>query len=472
MSDVYVDTPGREDGQWIEDDRPRALLAARWFGDHSLRRVLLRTFAEGQGDKGNFHPFFPSNYPAFPSALDWSIQWTSALWDDWMWTGRTDYVERFFPALKRFWDGVLQNVSADGLWLENLLNADIRNSLIPLEGGSSGMISAWLIGCLRRSEQLADSLGQKAIAQDWHEISARMTEAFRKHHLVADHPEFPLHVADRYQANHPDLPRGISQAGQLMAILNGLLTAEECLQVIDFAFPSPDATPPAGVTRWNNPTWGNRALRAMSDNGFAARAVAHLIERYAPYLPGNARNPVPLRLQGPYGGPLPEYWVSREDMKLDPGTINYQQPVDETGSHGWGAVPLLWLHEALLGVQIIEPGGARLRIAPQAGGLPYISGTTCTPLGLVAVHYEPQTLTLEIHLPARVEANVVLPREFERTMVACCSADLAAEWDWPMAGDLVIRSAGVHRFQCVRSVAAAGDGMPFAPSGYSTSIAG
>jgi hypothetical protein len=41
MSDTYVDTPGREDGQWLEDARLRAQLSAQWFGDIRLRQLLL-----------------------------------------------------------------------------------------------------------------------------------------------------------------------------------------------------------------------------------------------------------------------------------------------------------------------------------------------------------------------------------------------------------------------------------------------
>jgi hypothetical protein len=70
MSDAYVDTPGREDGQWIEDARPRALIASRWFGDASLRRVLLRSQAEQTQASGVMHPFAPSNFPD-ASSYDW-----------------------------------------------------------------------------------------------------------------------------------------------------------------------------------------------------------------------------------------------------------------------------------------------------------------------------------------------------------------------------------------------------------------
>jgi hypothetical protein len=116
MSDTFVDTPGREDGQWIEvrfrprrageprpcsgragpggvlcvcvllyvvcvvcvicpaggaqDARPRGLIAATWFNDTTLRQVMIRHQAEAQHADGSMHPFPPSNYPATAS-VDW-----------------------------------------------------------------------------------------------------------------------------------------------------------------------------------------------------------------------------------------------------------------------------------------------------------------------------------------------------------------------------------------------------------------
>jgi hypothetical protein len=143
-----------------------------------------------------------------------------------------------------------------------------------------------------------------------------------------------------------------------------------------------------------------------------------LIERYAPYLPAHPRNPTPLKLQGPYGGPLPEYWISREDLNLKPGKKNRAQPTDETGSHGWGAVPLLWMHDTLLGVRIVEPGGGKLRIAPQSAAFPFVAGHTVTPKGPVWVRWDNQQQQLEIIIPAGVSAEVVLPPQCEGKPIA------------------------------------------------------
>lgn len=410
MSDSYVDTPGREDGQWIEDARPRALISASWFGDNQLRRFLIRTHAEGQGPDGDFHPFAPSNYPAYPAPYDWSVQWIAFLYDEYMWTGDTALIETYWPNVVKYWDNVLSHVNEDGLWLTNRVLADIRVGLHCVnDKQSSGIVTPWIIERLRWTAVMAGAIGQTDLAERWRATADRMALAFRQYHIVPASGGIPAHVADRFDPADPTLERGYSQAGQTIAITSGLMTKDEARLDLDYAFPAPDGTPPPGVTRWNNPTYGYRVLRALSENGFSERAVAHLLERYAPYLPGHPRNPVPPVLQGPYGGPLPEYWVSREDLNLKPGEINTAQPEDETGSHGWQAVPLLWMHDTLLGVRITEPGGGRIRIHPDAAGLPYVAGHVGTPKGIVWVSWDPQTWTMELELPGDVTADVTMP---------------------------------------------------------------
>ncbi len=424
MTDAYVDTPGREDGQWIEDDRPRALLTERWFGDTQLRRFLIRTHAEGQGSDGNLHPFSPSNYPAYPSLYDWSVQWVAALHDEYMWTGETELIQTYWENLLRYWEQVLSLVNDDGLWLTNRVFADIRVGLRPQnEHYSSGIVTPWMIERLRWSATMAQAIGEADQAKVWTTTAEKMAKAFRQYHLVPADGKRPLHVADRLDSQDASIERGYSQAGQTVAVFSGLLTQAEALADLNYAFPAPVGAPPAGVTRWNNPTYGYRSLTALADCGLAERAVAHLIERYAPYLPGNPRNSTPLVFQGPYGGPLPEYWVSREDLGLKEGEINPTQPSDETGSHGWGALPLLWLHESLLGVRIAEPGGGRLNIAPATGGLPYIAGHTRTPKGDVWVYCDPQQWRLEVRIPAGVSADVTVPKAFTGKRIALLSPD-------------------------------------------------
>lgn len=405
MSDAYVDTPGREDGQWAEDIRLRALIGASWFNDTCLRRFFIRTFAGGENGQGAFHPFYPSNYPFEVGPVDWSVQWICMIYDEYMWSGDTEIISIHLEKMKRFWRWVADRTSEDGLFFCGLLLADIRNDAECSETQSSGLVSASLLERLAFSIEMAEAVQQTEWQKELGALYEKMLEAFRTHHLVPARDGVPLHVATRSPAED----RGFHQAAQTTAVFAGLLTAEESAGIIDYAFPDPDGSPPPGVRRWNNPTFAYRALRALSHVGRTKRAVRHLLERYAPYLPGHPRNPVPPVLQGALGGPLPEYWISREDADCAAGEINPHHPEDETGSHGWGAVVLQWLHETLLGVRITEPGGARIRIAPESGGLPYVSGHTMTPKGDVYVYWDPQQWRLRLTVPAHVDTELIPP---------------------------------------------------------------
>ncbi len=408
MIDAYVDTPGREDGQWLEDARPRARVAERWFGDGALRQLLIRTAAQSQGPDGNLHPFPPSNFP-IASPYDWSMQWIGTLWDDYLWTGSTERIARYWPNLQKLLELLLSHVDERGLWITQNILRDLRVGL-PLEPGqSSGMITPWLIERLRYGADMAQAIEQIPQARRWQQQAQRIAEAFKQFHLLPPTQDRPLLVVDRYDPARLDIDRGISQPAQVSAINAGLLTETEAMAALDYVLPDPDGSPPPGVWRWNNPTWSQRVLKALASHGRAERAVRHLLERYGPYLPAHPLNDTPACLQGSEGGPLPEYWISRRDGGLKPGQINSAQPIDDTGSHGWGCVPLLFLHEYLLGVTIAAPGGTKLRIAPQSGGLPFVAGHTATPKGNVWVYYDPQFPQLEITLPPGVEATIILP---------------------------------------------------------------
>jgi hypothetical protein len=416
MSDAYIDTPGREDGQWIEDARPRAQIAERWFGDTRLRRLAIRTLAEGQGADGQLHPFFPSNFPAYPAPWDWTVQWLAMLYDDFVWNSDLEFLARHWPSVLRLWDRLLDNVGDDGIWRTSAVLGDVRNSERPPAGASSGLITPWIIERLRWSAVMARAIQDDVHADLWESVAARMAESFQRFHLVRSREDIGAIVADTYNPLTSE-HHGYGQAGQVAAILEGLIDGQAAIDLINFAFPGPVGSPPPGIARWNNPTTMYRALSALSAHGFERRALSHLLERYAPYLPGHPRNPVALPLQGPYGGPLPEYWVSRADLGLASGEINETQPVDPTGSHGWGAVPLLWLHESLLGVTFDGRGSSAITIRPVSAGLPFVQGTTVTPRGAVSVYFDPSSPRISVDIPGDCVATLIFPAEFHGLLV-------------------------------------------------------
>ena len=95
----------------------------------------------------------------------------------------------------------------------------------------------------------------------------------------------------------------------------------------------------AGMETWRGGV-GISPCRAPTRGAATPCVVASLIVGHntAALLPG----------AGPWGGPLPEYWISRVDRGLKPGQVDTAQPVDGSGSHGWCGVALLWLQNSVL----------------------------------------------------------------------------------------------------------------------------
>ena len=72
-------------------------------------------------------------------------------------------------------------------------------------------------------------------------------------------------------------------------------------------------------------------------------------------------------------------------------------------NHAWGTPPLNIISRYLLGVTPLEPGFAKIRIAPQFGPLKTVKGTVPTAKGPVVVDYAGGTLTVTTPAPAVVD---------------------------------------------------------------------
>jgi hypothetical protein len=382
MSDTYVDTPGREDGQWLEDIQYRAQLAAQWFGDVHLRQVCLRHATEQQTPCGRFRVFPPESYHEHGLlSLDWGLVWIGILYDDWQWTGETSRLRNYFPNLVRFLDLVHTQANADGLLMDRTSIGDIKTALRANFdwGEMESTPNSWYHGFLVNAVEIAQAIGKKREAALWKKRGEALRRGFSR---FISKGKSGLRVSDVWTPQQG--PIGFGQGSTLSAVFYGVVPESQKRELLLSAFDRKDGSPPKGFGRWNNPTYMYRALRALSDHGLGEIAARHFLERYRPYLPD---------------GPLPEYFLPLK-----------AQPTDATGSHGWAAVPLLWLHDTVLGVRLQKPGGDVLAWQPKDVGWPKVAGTTMTPHGPCEVAIDWKKRRFEIRPPEGVRVIKTLPR--------------------------------------------------------------
>jgi hypothetical protein len=74
--------------------------------------------------------------------------------------------------------------------------------------------------------------------------------------------------------------------------------------------------------------------------------------------------------------------------------------------HGWASGPTAWLSEHVLGIQILEPGCKKIKVAPHLGDLKWAEGAYPTPRGVIKVRHEKQadgTVRSTIDAPDGIE---------------------------------------------------------------------
>jgi hypothetical protein len=306
--------------------------------------------------------------------------WVGILYDDWMWTGETTRVRAYFPNLVHFLELVHTQTNAEGLLMDHTSIGDIKTARRANFdwGEMESTPNAWYHGFLTNAIEMAEAIGKKSQAATWQKRAVALRKGFGR--FITKHKS-GLRVADIW--SHYEGAVACGQGATLSAVFYNIAPPKQQRELLLSAFDRRDGSPPKGVGRWNNPTYMYRALRALSDHGLGEIAARHFLERYRPYLPD---------------GPLPEYFLPLK-----------QQPEDATGSHGWAAVPLLWLHDTVLGVRLKEPGGKVIAWQPKNVGWTKVSGRTMTPHGSCEVEIDWKKRRFEIRPPAGVKVVKTLP---------------------------------------------------------------
>lgn len=82
-----------------------------------------------------------------------------------------------------------------------------------------------------------------------------------------------------------------------------------------------------------------------------------------------------------------------------------------TWNHAWGSAPANIISRFVLGVRPLEPGCAKIVIAPQPGGLKWVRGKVPTAVGPISVDVKNDLkFKLKVELPPHANARIVLPR--------------------------------------------------------------
>ena len=168
MQDGFLDSPSREQQQWMGDARFQAMMNYYITGDARMHEKLLLQIGQSQDADGMTCSRYPDENHNLPPIPSFCLQWINAFKDYHLFTGKTELIEKM-------WQGIIKGIrwfsafeNEYGLltdvpywnYLDMSKNADGENPDIH-RGGMLGQLNMMYIEALQTMVYLAKLLGDK-----------------------------------------------------------------------------------------------------------------------------------------------------------------------------------------------------------------------------------------------------------------------------------------------------------------------
>ena len=383
---IPTDTPARDERLgWTGDINVFAPTAARLFDMRAFLSKWMDDVADTQRPDGNIPAVVPFTGHNFgETGVGWSDAVITVPHAVWLATGDTAILRRHWPAIRRFYDFMHKSATADGNLLEEGRASWFSGDWLSLEGVDRMkehpvIATAYFAEDTRLMAEMAAALGETEQAAQWQALAARIRTAFVQAYRQAD---------GRIEPG--------TQTVYALALGMGLLPPG----------PERDATAARFVeklaadghhlkTGFLGTPWLLPALSAIGRDDLAMRLL--LNESYPSW--GHE-----IRMGATT---VWERWNSiRADGEFGPVDMN------SFNHYANGAVGD-WMFGRLGGLQIVEAGYRKARIAPLVShaAVSQARASVKTPFGRLASawHRAADGVHLEVEVPVGTEVEVLLP---------------------------------------------------------------
>ncbi len=368
-NDGMMDTPWREQQQWLGDGRVQLLILQNAFGERAMTRKFVEQFAEAQGMSGMIPCV--SNRPGF-AIVDYALWWVQAVLDVLLHDGDAEFAGRFVPNMERLLEWFAPFENPDGL-LESVpgwVFIDWAN--VGREGTCAPLNATYCIA-LEAGAVVAEKAGRREAAEEWRRRAGCLRDAF---HGAFYDPERDLYVDNLVGGRRTEM---FSQHTQSIAVLAGLTRGDE-RELMRRTAESED------LVR-TQPYFSFYLLEALGQVGLARLARDFIRERWGAMLDEGATS---FWEEWQFGGTFRGgRWVARP----------------RSHCHAWSAAPTAWLSRYVLGVRVDSPDGPVL-VAPQTCGLERAEGSVPTRWGPIGVAWEVRDGRFSVEVDAPEDAPV------------------------------------------------------------------
>lgn len=382
--DTYTDCPSYEQTNWVGDARNEALIDWVINGDPRLWFRCL----EQTGQSLERSPLTESNVPsAWPNILPaWSFLWMRSCREFLRYTGDLEKSRQLLGYIERNVQGIRDHINEKGLFSIRAWNMFDWAEMDTPNYGVVTHNNFFVAHSLRDAADMADILGETALASSYRELADSVSKAANAHLWNED------------KQAYTDCLRGTehsavySQQTQTVAFMSGVAAdhsperAERSSAMMHH--------PPADFVKAGSPFFEFFLLEAYVKE-----------EKDQEFLETIRRD-----------------WGFMIDMGA---TTFWEMWSGRTGRltrshcHGWSAAPTFFLSTQVLGVRPDGEGFSPVLVEPHPGDLTWCRGVVPTPAGDVEVQWENepgQPFILRVNAPQGVPVNVRLPREGAATV--------------------------------------------------------
>jgi hypothetical protein len=372
--DTYTDCPTYEQTHWVGDARNEALVDLLANGDPRLSRHCWLQAARSLDRSPLVECHVPSGWPCILTA--WSLLWMRWAQEHFLLTGDEVLAGEMLRFIERNVCGLEQHINADGL-----LEIEAWNMLdwAPMDTPNQGIVThqnCLSVLALRQVADLAGRMEQKGRKKRWEALADRMTAAINDHLWSEDNEAY-------LDCIHADgtTSEVFSQQTHTIAYLSGVAQEERADRCIGAVI-----NPPEDFVTAGSPFFMFFALEAMARAGRHEELLGTIREYWRPQVEAGATTF------------WEAYWPEK-DRKT------------RSHCHAWSAAPTYFLPREILGVKPLEPGYARVRIAPHPCDLRWAHGRVPTPRGVVECRWKQgiQQFHLHLALPPETPARIELP---------------------------------------------------------------
>ena len=372
--DTYTDCPTYEQTHWVGDARNEAMVDLVASGDPRLSAHCWIQAGRSLDRSPITESQVPSGWQIILPA--WSFLWMRWAYGHYMLTGDRAFADQAMDFLARNVDGIRRHLDEKGLFeIEGWSLFDWAPMDTPGVGIVTHQNCLAVLG-LREAAELAELVGRKSQARAWRKLASDMSAAINRHlwdeknraYIDCIHADGTRSKVLSQQTNTAAYIAGVAQGAR----------AARCRQIIQKA--------PKGFVAAGSPFFMFFVLEALVGEGRWAELVRTIRDYWGIQIEAGATT-------------FWEMYYPNEERKT------------RSHCHGWSAAPTFFLSQYVLGIRPLEPGYAKLLIAPNPGGLKWAHGRVPTPHGAVECDWRSGKDGFELIAtwPRKLEARIELP---------------------------------------------------------------